>query len=178
MEAAQVNPVLGEIWQRMNNLIQDNASQQNPAILQPIWKTKGKSASLADDCLDVFVWSDLAFTKLFMSEATNSPSDKTVPVSRPTRALIQLFFMLNEVSVRGHFEPKDIFQKLTNTGKNDKAFSVSGRKTQKMMKCPELHHPRIHRQEIKNIILGGGEKLLSPERRFDAALVNSPTIFE
>jgi hypothetical protein len=46
-----------------------------------------------------------------------------------------------------------------------------------MMACPELHHPRINKNEIKNIILGGGQKLLSPERRFDAALVASPELF-
>ena len=31
--------------------------------------------------------------------------------------------------------------------------------------------------EIKNIILGGGQNLLSPERRFDAIIVNSPDLF-
>ncbi len=38
--------------------------------------------------------------------------------------------------------------------------------------------PRISKYEIKNIILGGGQDLLSPERRFDAVLVNSPDIFD
>ncbi|MBQ9555564.1 MAG: HindVP family restriction endonuclease, partial [Muribaculaceae bacterium] len=32
-------------------------------------------------------------------------------------------------------------------------------------------------KDIRNIILGGGQDLLSPERRFDAVLVNSPDIF-
>lgn len=177
VEAAQINPHLGDIWKRMNDLIHDNLENQKPAIIQPIWKTNGKSPVLAENCLDVFVWSDLAFTQLFMSEAVNSPKDPTIAVNRPTRALIQLFFMLNEFSIKGNFQPKDIFQKLTYTMKNDKAFSVSGRKTQKIMACDELVQPRIKRSEIKNIILGGGQKLLSPERRFDAALVNSPDIF-
>lgn len=177
MEAAQVNPRLGDIWDRMSALITDNIPKQKPAIIQPVWKTKGKSSVLAEDCLDVFVWSDLAFTRLFMSEAKSSPSDPTVAVNRPTRALIQLFFMLNEVSVKGTFQPDDIFQKLTYTMKNDKAFSVSGRKTNALMFCDELVHPRISKHELKNIILGGGHKMLSPERRFDAALVNSTDIF-
>jgi hypothetical protein len=178
VEAAQINPHLGEIWKRMNDLILDNIGNQNPAIIQPVWKTKGKSTILADNCLDTFVWSDLAFTRLFMNEAVKSPEDRTVPVNRPTRALIQLFFMLNEFSVKGNFDPTDIFQKLTYTVKNDKAFSVSGTKTYKIMNCAELRKPRITKHEIKNIILGGGEKLLSPERRFDAVLVNSPELFK
>ena len=177
IEAAQVNPRIGEIWTIMNNLIMDNLHNQKPAIIQPIWKTKGKTPVLADNCLDVFVWSDLAFTKLFMTESAKVPVNSTIPVNRPTRALIQLFFMLNEFYMRGNFDSKDIFQKLTYTMKNDKAFSVSGRKTNPLMKCDELYKPRIKKEEIKNIILGGGHKLLSPERRFDAVLVNSVDLF-
>ena len=39
-------------------------------------------------------------------------------------------------------------------------------------------NPRVKKNEIKNIILGGGEKLLSPERRFDAAVLGTPGLFE
>ena len=45
------------------------------------------------------------------------------------------------------------------------------------LRCEELSAPRIRKDEIKNIILGGGEKLLSPERRFDAIIANSPELF-
>lgn len=176
-EAAQINPRLGDIGERMTQLIQDNLVKQKPLIIQPIWKTKGKSTSLADNCLDVFVWSDLAFTRLFMNEAIKIPNDVTIPVNRPTRAMIQLFFMLNEYYLTGKFNSTDIFQKLTYTMKNDKAFSVAGRKTNQLMSCQELLNPRIKKDEIKHIILGGGQRLLSPERRFDAALVNSPELF-
>ena len=66
---------------------------------------------------------------------------------------------------------------LTYNTKNDKAFSASGRKTQPFMRSPELLKPRIRKDEIRNIILGSGEKLLSPERRFDAAILNTPGLF-
>ncbi|MCI7184661.1 MAG: HindVP family restriction endonuclease [Prevotella sp.] len=46
------------------------------------------------------------------------------------------------------------------------------------MKSPELETPRISKNEIKNIILGDGQKLLRPERRFDAYLVSHPELFE
>jgi hypothetical protein len=45
------------------------------------------------------------------------------------------------------------------------------------MSCPELTKPRINKAAIKDIILGGGENLLSPERRFDAIIYNSPELF-
>lgn len=34
-----------------------------------------------------------------------------------------------------------------------------------------------NKNEIKNIILGGGQEMLSPERRFDAIIYNSPELF-
>ena len=40
-----------------------------------------------------------------------------------------------------------------------------------------IRHPRIRRAEISRIILGGGERYLSPERRLDAMIVNSPNLF-
>ena len=46
------------------------------------------------------------------------------------------------------------------------------------MRCKELTTPRITKTQIKNIILGGGQNLLSPERRFDAIIFNSPEIFD
>lgn len=45
------------------------------------------------------------------------------------------------------------------------------------MACAELKHPRIKKNEIKNIVLGGGQNFLSPERRFDAALLSNPELF-
>lgn len=56
--------------------------------------------------------------------------------------------------------------------------TTSGSKTNYYMNSSELTKPRISKNEIKNIILGGGEKLLSPERRFDAIIFNTPGLFD
>jgi len=45
------------------------------------------------------------------------------------------------------------------------------------MKCDILTKPRITEGQIKEIIRGGGQNLLSPERRFDAIIFNSPDLF-
>ena len=60
---------------------------------------------------------------------------------------------------------------------NDKAFASSGKITNRYMNSPRLLSPIIGKSEIKNIILGGGENMLSPERRFDAIIFNSPELF-
>ena len=51
-------------------------------------------------------------------------------------------------------------------------------KTREYMRSSELQNPRITRPEIKSIILGGGEKLLSPERRFDGIVQSTIDLFE
>ncbi|WP_354667126.1 HindVP family restriction endonuclease [uncultured Duncaniella sp.] len=55
---------------------------------------------------------------------------------------------------------------------------MNGARSYRYLACNELTHPRIGKDEIRNIILGGGQNLLSPERRFDAVIVNSPDLFD
>lgn len=76
------------------------------------------------------------------------------------------------------FDYKRIIRLQSYNLANDKAFALPGTKSHAFLKGDELVKPRISKYEIKNIILGGGQDLLSPERRFDAVLVNSPDIFE
>jgi HindVP restriction endonuclease len=85
--------------------------------------------------------------------------------------------MLYDFSKNGQINHHKIIDELSYNTKNDKAFAVSGRITHRYMSCPELTKPRIQQKEIKNIILGGGQNLLSPERRFDAIIYNSPELF-
>lgn len=146
--------------------------KQTPLILNAIWKTVGGKPILADDCLEVFVWSNLSVIQMF----NRGESLKTI--TRPMRAMIWLYLMLFEYCVYSQFDYKRIVRLHSyNTG-NDKAFALSGAQTYKFLECAELTHPRISKYEIKNIILGGGQNLLSPERRFDAVIVNSPDLFD
>jgi hypothetical protein len=178
VESAQINPILPKIYEILNEVIRANTEKQKPTLIQPVWKTIGKKPILHENCLDVFVWSELAFTKLFLKDAIETSEDSTRKISRPQRAVIQLFFMLNDFARRGQIDFSDIQNKLTYGPKNDKAFSVNGKITNSLMACPELTKPRINKEQIKHIILGGGEKFLSPERRFDATLAANPDLFK
>ncbi len=154
--------------------------QQKPFLMQPIWKTQGKSPKLSDYCLDIFVWSNLAFTRLFIDLAKHEIQAfgriRTIP--RHTRTIVWLFRMLYDFSSNGSFNHQRIIDTLSYNTKNDKAFAVSGRITHAYMKSDALRQPRIQKHEIKQIILGGGQNLLSPERRFDAIIYNSPDLFD
>jgi hypothetical protein len=147
--------------------------------MQPVWKTEGKSPKLSENCLDVFVWSNLAFTRLFidLAKAEISLYRGVRNIARHTRTIIWLFRMLFDFSMNGSFNHGKIIDSLSYNTKNDKAFAVSGRVTYTYMTSPSLTQPRIKKQEINRIILGSGQNLLSPERRFDAIIYNSPDIF-
>jgi HindVP restriction endonuclease len=178
-EPASVIPHIPEMVNSIDSILLSILEYQKPFLMQPIWKTEGKSPKLLDHCLDIFVWSNLAFTRLFI-DLTKTEINRfgyVNAIPRHTRTLIWLFKMLHDFSVSGSFNHRRIIDSLSYNTKNDKAFAVSGRFTHHYMKSESLRQPRIQKQEIKEIILGGGQNLLSPERRFDAIIYNSPDLF-
>lgn len=159
-----------DIIQTIESVLLTKMDNQIPLVVQPVWKTVGKSSRLHENCLDVFVWSTFAFAKLLIDAAKGSRR-----FTRAERAVLWVLKMLSDFATDGKIDPQTVrfgFSKQT-----DKAFALSGRRTHPYMCGSELTHPRIKKTEIRNIILGQGEKLLSPERRFDAILVNSPELF-
>ena len=145
-----------------------------PLLLQPVWKTIGKSTILADNCLDVFIWSDMGLLHFILEQMKTERESK---VTRQTRTAIWIFKMLHDFAIDGSLSLKETIDSLTFQTKNDKAFSSTD--THRFMKCENLTKPRVMKSEIRNIILGGGEKMLSPERRFDGILqANSSELFK
>ena len=94
------------------------------------------------------------------------------------RSVVWLAKMLYEFALVGKINHKLVIDTLTYNTKNDKAFALSGSNTRPYMICDNLVQPRITKEEIKNIILGGGQNFLSPERRFDAIIFSNPEIFD
>jgi len=176
-DAESVLPHIIPMMRAIDSVATALVGVQQPFVMQPVWKTRGKSPVLAENCLDVFVWSNLAFTRLFMDAARAELDAAPKKITRPARTSVWLFRMLQDFSKKSQMDHRRIIDELSYNTKNDKAFSISGKTTHKYMACRELERPRIRREEIRNIILGGGQHLLSPERRFDAILFNSKEIF-
>jgi hypothetical protein len=175
-EAENVLPHVDAMIQSIDKITAESVNEQIPLVLQPIWKTEGKSPRLAQHCLDVFVWSNFALIELFTHDARQQKD--VSKVSRTVRTIIWLYKMLLDFAEHGQFNHQQISDELSYNTKNDKAFAVNGKVTHPLMHCPELTKPRIQKDEIKNIILDGGQNLLSPERRFDAIIFNSPELFD
>ena len=170
----EVAPHYKEIERAVVNVALDMYRKQTPLILQPVWKTQKDKMQLADDCLDVFVWSNLALLQMCLKDESGSSEG----VSRFQRTIVWIYKMLSEFYNHGCFDYVGIIKDHSYGNANDKAFAISGIQTHKFLASPELTHPRIKKNEIKKIILGGGQNMLSPERRFDAVLFYSPEIFK
>ena len=136
---------------------------QKPLLLQPIWKTKGKSPVLDANAFDIFVWSDFALSRLFIESAQGNPSN----ISRATRSTARLARILYEISTQRKTNIYQIYTEMAFEHQTDKEFAVSGRITRNYMKSSRRLKPIMEKNILSEIILGGGEKLLSPERRFD-----------
>lgn len=174
----EVLPLIPKLTEAVDLALTKHIEKQKPLIMQPIWKTEGKAAKLHDNCLDIFVWSDFAFTRLFMDITKRNISAGVESITRPMRTTVWLAKILYEYAVNGRVDHETIIDHYTYNTKNDKAFAVSGRTTHTYMNSAELTTPRIKKDEIKKIILGGGENYLSPERRFDAVIKNTPGLFD
>ncbi len=174
-DAKAVLPKIKHIVDTIEKISLIAEKKQIPFLLQPVWKTIGISPVLTDKCLDIFVWSDAGFSNFISKIANKNPDANSI--TRQTRTVIWLYKMLTDYCDKGKFDHEDIIDSLSYNTKNDKAFSSAGNVTNNYMSCQRLETPVISKAEIKNIILGGGQNLLSPERRFDAIIFNSPELF-
>ena len=149
---------------------------QRPYLMQPIWKTKGIKAELADQCLDVFCWSDLAVVKLpLMPLSKNSPpvdSDRQPKtVSRTLRETARHVRSLYMLCTADRFNYEQIYAEMSLGSQTDKAFAISGSNSIRYLFHPRLGKPQFPPQVLSKLILNGGESRLRPERRFDAAVL-------
>ncbi|MBK1987549.1 HindVP family restriction endonuclease [Sphaerospermopsis aphanizomenoides BCCUSP55] len=173
----QVLPFIAQIVDCLDNLLSDNLEIQSPLVMQPIWKTVGKTSKLYQNCLDIFVWSNFGFTRLFF-DITKRLVKSEETIQRPMRSVIWLAKMLYEFALVGKINHKLIIDTLTYNTKNDKAFALSGSNTRPYMTCDTLIHPRVTNAAINIIILGRAQNFLSPERRFDGIILSNPEIFD
>lgn len=126
MTVDDIQPIdLDDIIEALDVFLNIYSKHERPFLMQPIWKTKGKSPILADNCLDIFVWSDFALCRLLL-ESGNSHDEK---ISRPQRAALRLARFLYELSTKGKVYQKPIYDGMTFDTLNDKEFAVSGKKT-------------------------------------------------
>lgn len=140
--------------------------RQKPLLMQTLWKTQGKSPLLADQAFDIVIWSDYAFSRLFVDASYEVVST----MSRPMRASARLARCLWELSKSGKIRVVDIYRQMAFGNQTDKEFSVPGNKWKNYVSSPRTARPILPKEAVHSIIEPGYIELLSPERRFDQTL--------
>lgn len=139
---------------------------QKPLLMQTLWKTQGKSPLLAEQAFDLVVWSDYAFSRLFIDGSYETANT----MSRPMRATARLARCLWELSKSGKIRVMDIYRQMAFGNQTDKEFSVPGSKWRTYVKTPRTASPILPKSAVHSIIEKGYIEKLSPERRFDQTL--------
>lgn len=157
-----------EICNAIEEFLSKFSALQKPFLMQPVWKTRGKSPEFDENAFDIFVWSDFALWKVIVDKAKNEKGSNKV--SRYYRSCIRFFKCMYDLTSTGQCNITKIFKTFAHGKQTDKEFALNGRTTNKYMKCSRLENPIVRIASLKKIIIGGGEQKLSPERRFDASV--------
>lgn len=139
---------------------------QKPLLMQTIWKTQGQSPVLADNAFDIVVWSDYAFSRLFVDNAF--ATERTM--SRTMRASARLARCLWELSKSGKIRVTDIYRQMAFGNQTDKEFAIQGTKWRQYVSSDRIVRPILHKDVLTEIIQPGYIEQLRPERRFDQTL--------
>lgn len=141
-------------------------TRQKPLVLQTIWKTDGQSPFLAENAFDIVVWSDYAFSRLFI----DSSGSVETTMSRPMRASAKLARCLWELSKSGKIRLAEIYRQMAFDNQTDKEFAINGQRWRKYVSSDRISNPILHKDVLKQIIEPGYIERLRPERRFDQTL--------
>lgn len=141
-------------------------TKQKPLVVQTIWKTQGKSPLLADNAFDIVVWSDYAFSRLFIDGAYEVQKKMT----RPQRATARLARCIWELSKSDIINPTAIYRSMAYDNQTDKEFAINGTKWRKYVSSDRIFRPILKKEVVRDIIQPGFIEKLSPERRLDQTL--------
>ena len=141
--------------------------QQRPLVMEPIWRTQGQSPLLDEKAFCLVVWSDYAFSRLFIDKAK---VDGNRGMSRSMRAAAKLARCLWELGRSGKIHVNDIYRQMEFGNQTDKEFAVEASLWRQYVDVKQLPKFMLGREILHEIILDGFIERLRPERRFDQTL--------
>lgn len=140
--------------------------RQKPLLMQTLWKTQGQSPVLAEQAFDIVVWSDYAFSRLFLDG-----SDRiATTMKRGMRASARLARCLWELSKSGKIRVVDIYRQMAFGNQTDKEFAIGGSLWRKYVTSDRINNLALNKDVVNTLIEPGYIERLMPERRFDQTL--------
>lgn len=140
--------------------------RQKPLLMQTLWKTQGQSPFLMEQAFDIVIWSDYAFSRLFL-DGSELPADT---MKRGMRASARLARCLWELSKSGKIRVADIYRQMAFGNQTDKEFAVGGSVWRKYVTTNRIQNFVLNKNIVHEIIENGYIDRLMPERRFDQTL--------
>ena len=154
----------------LNKFEKEFLENQQPLLMQTLWKTNGQSPLLKDDAFDIIIWSDFAVSRLFIDRDYEKQVGKS-KMSRPMRATARLARCLWELSKSDKIHIDSIYHQMAYGTQTDKEFSVNGLMWGNFITDKSrILKPAIRSEELPQIISSEMIELLKPERRFDQTL--------
>lgn len=141
--------------------------KQKPLLMQTLWKTQGQSPLLADQAFDIVIWSDYAFSRLFI-DGSDDPAATTM--KRGMRATARLARCIWELSKSGKIRTVDIYRQMAFGNQTDKEFAIGGTVWRKYVTTDRIVNLALNKNVLKSVIEPGYIERLMPERRFDQTL--------
>jgi len=139
---------------------------QKPLLMQTLWKTQGQSPVLANQAFDIVIWSDYAFSRLFLDNS----SQPAETMRRGMRASARLARCLWELSKSGKIRMVDIYRQMAFGNQTDKEFAIGGSLCRKYVTSARIQTLALSKDVVKDVIEPGYIDRLMPERRFDQTL--------
>ena len=134
--------------------------------MQTLWKTQGQSPILSEKAFDIVIWSDYAFSRLFLDKSAE-PADT---MKRGMRASARLARCLWELSKSGKIRVADIYRQMAFGNQTDKEFAIGGSLWRKYVTSNRIQNLALSKGVVDDIIESGYIDKLMPERRFDQTL--------
>lgn len=141
-------------------------THQKPLLMQTLWKTQGQSPILSEQAFDIVIWSDYAFSRLFL-DGSDEPAST---MKRGMRASARMARCLWELSKSGKIRVVDIYRQMAFGNQTDKEFAVGGSQWRKYVTTDRITNLALNKDVVNEIIEPGYIDRLMPERRFDQTL--------
>ena len=154
------------LCQAIDNFQLKYYTNQKPLLMQTLWKTQGQSPILAEQAFDIVIWSDYAFSRLFLDNSA-LPAET---MRRGMRASARLARCLWELSKSGKIRVVDIYRQMAFGNQTDKEFAVGGSLWRKYVTTERIQNLALNKNVVNQIIEPGYIDRLMPERRFDQTL--------
>ena len=165
--ASEVLQSARQIHSALRDALRISEPVQRPFLMQPMWHTVGQSSELAQQCFDVFVWSDVA---VLGAPMLAYDPDSRRPVTRAFREVARHVRSLCDILQGGDYDYTGIYKRMSHGNQTDKAFAMGGNQSIEFLKHKRLRSPILPLKALYDLVISGGEAELKPERRFDAAV--------